>query len=666
MVATLDDPVVWQGYADALRPMPPMHPAEFAEKHRMMHEIYCSERPGKWDNTVFPYQPHVMNAGEEAIRTGKRGIVFMKGGQIGGTDAMITFQLWCKVYFPGPQLFMTSTDKVANEFGRERFELVIKDMEPLAKKYIPNRRGDIFTKRFIDGKIQICGGQSVFNLQSTPYRIVVIDELDSLVEDLGGQGDPVKLAEVRTDSFTGETLMIVYAHPSTRDRGAAKIFYEMSDQRRGFITHSCGHAFWLQWQHVKASPWPGQSQSDADKDASCYAYHCPGCNAVVSDAHRVAMLRGVSYRSTLPPAEAARKQWIGVHASQLYSPAKTIQSFAQRWIECGGDENAIRVFYNKILGEPYEPKVEETTVEALRSLIVVQRRPKDPEFYSRGQVPQWVRFLTAGQDSRVTEFHYAVWGWGLRRSVDNVVHLCGCLVDWGQMDRPRSMTFTASEYHVFDDLIYRRLYRSNVSDRQYQVKCCAHDIGYAPTQIPILTYCRNHPHRAIPAKGAALTHTSACNAPYAHWGNAITYKAGDATVKDESSRALLLNTFMIKTDMFGWMQPSRKIEILEVVGKEVIGARKVPRIVFPEDVDDEFLEQSKNEGLGEGDKKGELVWKKLGPNHYADCNTQSLGLAYNLDPFQQGMTAEEYQAKPRREYRDSGSGNGTSHDPSMG
>jgi phage terminase large subunit GpA-like protein len=658
------DTDVWEVYAAAVRPMPPMRPSEFAEKYRILHEIYCSERPGPWDNTVFPYQPHVMNAGEEAIRTGKRGIVFMKGGQIGGTDAMINFMLWCKVYFPGPQLFMTSTDDVAGEFGRERFELVIRDMEPLAKKYIPNRRGDILTKRFVDGKIRISGGQSVFKLQSTPYRIVVIDELDSLVENLGGQGDPVKLAEVRTDSFAGETLMIAYAHPSTKDRGSAKIFYEMSDQRRGFVTHSCGANFWLQWDHVKSTPWPGQSQADAALDATSYAYHCPGCGNVVSDAQRVAMLRGVEYKSTLPADVAARKQWIGVHASQLYSPAKSIKSFAQRFIECGGDENATRVFYNKVLGEPYEPKVEEVSVEALRSLIVVQRRPKDPEFYSRGQVPPWVRFLTAGQDSRTVEMHYAVWGWGLRRSTDNTVHLCGCLVDWGMFDRPHSLTFTEAEYHAFDDLIYRRIYRSNVSDKQYQVKMCGHDIGYAPTQISILRYCKSHPQRAVPVKGAALTHTSACNAPYAHWGNAINYKVADGTVKDESSRALILNTFMIKTDLFGWMNPLRKIEVLEAVGGEVIGARKVGRLGFPEDVDDTFLEQSKNEGLGNGEKKGELVWTKLGPNHYADCNTYALGLALNLDPFQQGQTAEEAQNKPRRTFS---TGNVTSsHDPSMG
>jgi phage terminase large subunit GpA-like protein len=176
---------IWRAFSEALRPPPPMEPDEFAEKHRRLHPVYCSERPGPWSNDTFPYQRHVMNAIASAIRKGKRGFAFMKGGQIGGTDCAINGTLWLKRYYPGPQLFMTSTEQVASEFGRERFGPIIRDMEPLRRKYIPAARGDILTKRFIDGKLQLCGGQSVFKLQSTPYRIVVIDEMDSLAENLG-------------------------------------------------------------------------------------------------------------------------------------------------------------------------------------------------------------------------------------------------------------------------------------------------------------------------------------------------------------------------------------------------------------------------------------------------------------------------------------------------
>ena len=651
-------------HADAMSPREEMSPAEFTRRYRKLHPEYCSERPGPWDSTVFPYQDPLMNMVQEAVETGKRGFVLMKSGQGGGTDLAINGQLWLKAYFPGPQLFMGATEKVAGEFGRERFGKIIPDCEPLATTYIPNRRGDILTKRFTDGKIQLCGGQSVFNLQSTPYRVVVIDELDSLTENLGGEGDPIKLAEVRTDSFSGPTLIIAYAHPTTRERGAAKLFYENSDQRRGFVRHgACGAEFYLQWEHVKCC---GKNEGTPDpKDPDAYAYACPGCGEIIEDAERVKMVREVKYRSVLPPEEARKKTWIGGHFSQLYYPAKSLRSLAQRWIECGDDENAKMVFFNKVLGEPYELKVQEVTAAALRALIVVRRRHNDPEFYLRGQVPPGVLFLTAGQDSRSVEFHYSIWGWGMREATDKTRHLCGWLIDWGKIVRPYSLEFTPAEFHTFDDLIYRREFRSTCSDRRYPVMQGGHDTGYPPTQIPIVTFCRSWPNRALPVKGASLTASSATNASFASWGTARVHKVGEAEVADEGSKVLRLNTFMLKTEFYGMADPTKRIEIADMAGSEIIGTRKVPRIALPEDVDDAWIEESKNEALGKGKKHNELVWVKTGPNHFADCNTYALGCAYNLDPFQKGKTAEEYQRRRLgRHFR--GGSSEESHDPAMG
>lgn len=641
---------VWARYADALQPDEPQSPAEFARAERILHPVYCTERPGKWDDKAFPYQAPLMNMGEEAIRAGKQGVVYMKSGQGGGTDLAINVMLWLKKYFPGPQLFMASTEKVASEFGRERFANIIPDMPSLARKYRPNVKGDILTKRFDDGKIQLSGGQSVFNLQSTPYRIVGVDELDSLVQNLAGQGDPVKLAMVRMDSFTGSTLMIAYAHPTTKDKGAAKIYFEDSDQRRGHVIHAaCGACFWLQWEHVKVCGNLADPKEKPDpKDPEHYHYCCPSCGEVIEDAERVAMVRKVEYKSVLPPEVAKKKTWIGGHFSQLYYPGKAMRSLAQRWIDCGEDENAKMVFYNKVLGEPYELKIQKLDLNALRTLIVVKRRANDPEFYLKGQVPPGVRFLTAGQDSRAVQLHYSVWGWGNRRTVDGASLLCGWLIDWGIVERRFSTTFSSAEFHVFDDLLYTKKYPSTNSDRVYQVRQCGHDVGYAPTLIPILTYCRDWPDRAVPVKGASETPTSASKAPYARWSAEHKHKAGAEIEGDPTSRILLLNTYILKTDLFGMMDSNHRIEVPDMASGLVIGTRKVARVTLPEDVDDSWLEETKNEGTARGKRAGELVWKKTGPNHFADCNTYAHGCAMNLDIYQKGMTAEEYQAKKRR------------------
>lgn len=596
-----------------------------------------------------------MNAVEEAVRTGRRGVVFMKGGQIGGTDAMINAQMWLKEYFPGPQLFMTSTDKVAAEFGRERFKLIIEDMEPLRRKYMGTGRGDILIKRFIDGKIQICGGQSVFNLQSTPFRVVIIDELDSLVENLGGQGDPIKLAEVRTDSFGGPTLMIAYAHPSTRERGAARLFYEMSDQRRGYVTHECGESFFLQWHHVRATlAHVKMTQEQADVDPDCYAYYCPGCGAEILDAERVKMTREtLVYRSSLDPEEAKRRQWIGVHASQLYTPAKTIRSFAVRWIECQDDENAKRVFYNKVLGEPYESSLKKSSIDDWRRLIVIPRREGDTESYRKGQIPRGVRFLTAGQDSNSSEFHYAVWGFGLAKTVENKTILRRWLIDWDTIKRrEKSEVITEDELHVFDQLIYDRFYPSTYSDRiSFDVRECGHDTGWNP--IAIYQYTRNYEWRAIPVKGAS--ETSLSKAPPWRESHKPKYKLNGLEV-ELSQPLILLNTYTLKFDWYNTI--SRIAEVNDYdngLKQPPTGKHVVTLTSLPQDVDDEFLSQSSSEFLITGRRRGEKEWSHSKPNHYSDCSVYAYALALKINPFQGGLSFDEAEllaAEAEAEERD--------------
>lgn len=667
-------PQVWADFSDALRPPPDLTPDEFARQHRKLHSTYCVQNPGDWISLA--YQPDVMNAVQEAIRSGKRGVVFMKAGQIGGSDCMINAFFWCKVMYPGPQLFLTSTDDVAEEFGRDRFDKIIADMEPVRKRLLPGERGQILKKRFVDGKIAICGGQSINKLQSEPYRFVLFDELDSLTANLDGGGDPIKLGENRTTSFKGEKLLMAYAHPTTKESGAGKIYYEFSDQRRGHIQHSCGKWFWIDWfnpEIVKIVPREGQTPEQAERDADCYELHCPNCKARIDEAERVAMLRaGVRQISILPPEEADKKSWIGLHAGKILLEHISLRSIAQEWIEtdCGRDENTAKVFVNKTLGDVREPKVKGVQGDSLRKLIVVKRRENDPEFYSRGQVPPWVLFLTGGQDSRESQLHATIWGWGVRETVDHVRYLCGALIDYVEIERQRDLatgkypdTFTDAEYHIFDDFLYNRRFPCTLAgEAPYMVRAAGHDIGFPPTQIPVIRYCRSWPERAIPCKGASEDHSSASTAPPVYRGTAKRHKAGDAEFFDDPQ--MVINTYLLKVDFYGWVE--KRIVIPDLRDGRRIGEREVSRIVLPENVGQLWLTHTQNERLAAGKKPGELVWKAKGPNHLADCNIYAYGAALDLDPHARNQTAEEHRQRRAARPIPRARPGGDHHDPSLG
>lgn len=505
--------------ASLLRPREQMLPSQFASRYRYLKEG-TTERPGLWSNDHFPYLVDVMDAALEAIQAGKN-LVLMKSAQGGGSEAIINVCCFLLEYFPGPLLYLISKDELAAEFGRERVGHIVDTCEPLKRKAIRGKgKGDLIkTKRFADGKWSIMGSGSVLNLQSLPYRIVVIDEYDSMLDEMEGHGDPLKLAEARTGAFSGRTLVIVFAHPSTRERGAGKIYYEESDQRRGHVKcPHCGNEFWLSWSNFRCIPKEGMTKSQAERDPNCYQYFAPCCGVEISDGQRWMMARNVRQKSVLAPAVAKEKKWIGVHFGKQYMPHKTTAQLIAEDIESQGDSGKRRVFVNKTMGDVYEAAIQETDAAQWRRLKVLPRHDKDNEFYVRGQVPSGVRFLTAGQDSRSTELHWAIWGWGLLPDESNYPILCRWLIDYGVVKRTYSLTLDAAELRVFDQILYERSFPSVCGKYQFWVEQGFHDSSWQP--VAVYQYCRLHPFRAFPIKGGSVEggRDVESKAPRLRWG----------------------------------------------------------------------------------------------------------------------------------------------------
>lgn len=636
---------LYQAAADALRPFPRMLPSEFAPKYRVLKEG-TTERPGRWSNEVFPYLIDIMDAVAEAIRTGKRGIVLMKSGQGGGSEAMINALCYLLTYFPGPALYLISKDDLAKEFSRERFGHIIDTCEPLARKAVRGKgSGELIqVKRFIDGKLAILGGRSVLNLQSLPYRIVVIDEFDSLLDEIDGHGDPLKLAEIRTDSFSGQTLIIAFAHPSTRNRGAGLLYYDNSDQRRGMVVcPHCSTEFYLNWERdVRAVPMAGMSDAQAKYDARCYRYFAPCCAAEITDAQRFSIVRNTRQRSTLPAAIAADKRWIGVHFSQLYMSNKPLRFLAEEWVDCLRKGDAVkRVFFNKRLGDVYDAAVKETSADAWREVICKRRSADDLEWYELGQVPRGVRFITAGQDSRSTELHWAVWGWGLLPDEGNNLTLCGWLIDAGVQERPYSLVLQSAELKVFDQLLYDRFFPSTDTKYQFDVLQGLHDTGWQP--IAAYDYCRQKPFRAFPSKGGS--EESGSNAPAVRWGSTPVFRVGDEEIKDPSLKLCVLNTFALKETFFGLAKASFKRAARPGFPVELKTVFTMPHNI--DQLRDKqgltFVDHLANEYLTVEKKKH--IWKKKGPQHWLDCSIYAYAAAINCNPFQQGLPFEDAEKK---------------------
>jgi phage terminase large subunit GpA-like protein len=649
---------IYAAAAAALRPPELLRPSQFAARYREL-KPGTTERPGRWSNEHFPFLTDVMDGIREALVTGKRGVVMMKAAQLGGSEAVINVLLWLMVNYPGPMLYLISKDELAKEFSRDRFQFGMEHCAPVASKLLRGRaHGEqVLIKRLIDGKFVIHGGRSVLNVESVPYRFVIIDEIDSLQETIENKGDLITMAEQRCGSFSGQTLIIVFAHPTSKERGAGKLYYNDSDQRRGHVTCChCGAEFWLQRAHVRAIAEEGMNQLQADRDPGCYHYFAPCCGAEISDSQRYLMARNVTQKTTLPADVAARKPWLGMHLSHFYMPNKPLKILVERWIKGLDDESVKQTIINREDGDVYEVAVQTSTADDWRRLILIPRQTNDPECHYSGTVPPAVQFLTAGQDSRTTELHYAVWGWGYRRvsgtgfqpvkenhgqdarATDSRTIRCGWLIEYGVFKRQYSAVLTESDMHVFDDKLFNRQFVTADGARIFQVAQCGLDTGWQPEAVQ--SYCRNWPGRAVPTKGGAAGEDAddyETAREIIKWTTPQGYKFQPGEViRDYGASPVLLNTYMLKVEWFNLVATRIRIPDYPL---------PLPVLVLPLDTGDDFLIQSSNEEMRVRNRGARAVhyWHKKGDNHWLDCNIYAFAMAKNLTPLQPMLPWDELQ-----------------------
>lgn len=640
-----------QSFADAVRPLEEIVPSAWAARYR---HVDGGPFPGQWLNDNAPYLVGWMDSVKECMDRDKKGVVGMKCAQAAGTEAMGVNAIgWLITYYPGPYLYLTAIDETAEELSRDRWVHVLNTCAPLKKKHLRGKsHGEkILVKRFTDAKLVLSGSKSPNKYISNPYRGYVLDEHDSVMETLPDGADPLATLDKRRAAWgeTGKTIGITLAHPTTIDRGAGKLWYNESDQRRCHVV--CPHCEqWIapSWSHIKASARAGQSAAQAERDPSCYAFACPGtteraCGAIWSDSDRLSAIRVVEQRSTLPPEVAATKAWIGVHFWAFFlRSGGSVHNLAAEYVAAIDEPGKMRAFFNKTLGDVYEDKDQDVTLEAWQDLIPEEG---SPGAYRVGTVPPEVQWLTAGQDSRLDELHWAVWGWGYVRSESSAPLLCGWLVDAGVLAGPRRIdknrsTVDASDLFVFDQVLYSRTWDRVGGGLAVPVWQALHDSGMWHTAV--YEYCRTKKGRGFPSRGGNDDDRS--KAPACKWSDPPAWIIGTEKVTDPELRRADLNTYRLKCDLAG---------DVEKRFADSKGAKR-SRLALPHDagaiVDEQgvsLLAHLSSERLIR--EKGRRRWTRRGPNHWWDCLVMARAAALNVAAAIENEAAQNGTAVRTRE-----------------
>lgn len=383
--------------------------SEWADERRQLDSR--SPWPGPWRTAKAPYLREPMDRFNSTDPC--RRIVVDAAAQVGKTEIMLNAIGQAMEDDPGPMLAVQGTIELARDWSKDRLQTMI-DLTPELKEIIGEDRNNqrdrdaddsIRYKRFRGGSLFLAGANSPAGLRSKPVRRVFMDEVDSYPESAGKEGDPVRLAERRTQNFQNKKIGL-FSTPTIKGRSRIEAAYLYSDQRKYYVPcPHCGYKQTLKWANII---WHLDAEDKLVESSVQYACEKNGC--LIDEADKIGMLTEGEWIAENPGGGDGRTH--GYHISALYSPWKPWVECVQEFLEAkppGKPVNLhlLQVFVNTNLAETWD----DSGGHEADANAQMKRR----EIWWKGEeivVPRKAAFLTMGVDTQDDRLEGTVWAWG--------------------------------------------------------------------------------------------------------------------------------------------------------------------------------------------------------------------------------------------------------------
>jgi phage terminase large subunit GpA-like protein len=411
---------------------------------------------------------------------------------------------------PTPTIFIGPNKDFLRDEIEPRVMAMIDQAASLRDKLSRGKRNRMFRKVIGGVPFRLVWAGSKTQLSGTGAGLVLIDELDRMVSDVGGEGNPLILARARGHTFRDRK----YGVTSTPLKGVVDVercetsglyFWKRMPPediespiwqlyQSGTMYHwawpcpQCDEYFIPRFRDLR---WPeGATPAVARREAYV---ECPCCGGVVLDQHKRAM--NVRGRYVAPgqhvstdgvvhgdvPDTNVLTFWV----SGLASPFVSFGERAAEYLEAkaAGDQTKIQGVTNTGFGELYAPGggdvPEWHEVAAL----------KQP--YKSMQPPPGVRVLTLAVDVQTNRLVYTIRGWG--------AYATSWLIEAGEIHG------RTTDQEVWDKLAL--LVTRPIGG--HTIRLAFVDSGFRPGKpysLPtnrVYQFCRRFPRRVYPTKGRA-------------------------------------------------------------------------------------------------------------------------------------------------------------------
>ncbi len=541
-------------------------------------------------------------------------VALVCGSQMGKSEADLDVIGQTLDQRPAPIIYVAPSETFLREEIEPRLTALIEQSSSLKAKASGGKKSTKYKKIVAGVAVRLLWAGSASQLSGTTAKLALVDELDRMVSNVQGDGDPLTLVDARGFAHKDRKRGVT----STPKCGNADI---IRDEASGLEfwkrmpPEDIESPIWRVWQrgtmHHFAWPCPECAtyfvprfkqlripENATSAEAKRHAHvECPHCGGVIEEHHKpdlnargryVAPGQEISPDGTVtgdPPDTSTISFWV----SGICSPFVTIGERAAAYIEAkeSGSQEKLQAVINTGFGELWAPGAgdvpEWTEVAALR-------RP-----YKKLEIPVGVRVLTLAADVQKRRIVYTIRGWGARGS--------SWLIDFGEL---HGHTTEDDVWNDFAELLHRP-----IEDRA--IRMAFIDSGFRPGKpenVPVnkvYDFCRRFPRLVYPTKGRATQ-----DKPLIPSKIEVTARG--------SARKYGLDLIWLDTDHFkSWVHERIRWE------PDQPGAW-----LLPQDTTDDYCKQIVAEARVKK-PNGQPQWvARSRENHYLDCEAMQAAVGHML------------------------------------
>ncbi len=512
-------------WREGLKPDPVLMVSEWADRYRVLSQRASSE-PGRWRTSRTPYLKEIMDCLSPSSPV--RRVVFMKGAQVGGTEAGNGWIGYVIHQAPGPMMAVAPTVELAKRNSKQRIDPLIEESDVLRELVKPARSRDsgntVLSKEFPGGVLILTGANSAVGLRSMPARYLFLDEVDGYPGDVEGEGDPILLAERRSSTFQRRKILLV-STPNRRGLSRIEREYLASDQRKFFVPcPECGEYQPLEFGNLS---WPEGKPADI-------TYTCEHCEASIPEHKKTWMLENGQWRATA----AGNGKTAGFHLNSLYSPVGWFswEDAAEMYDTAKKTPDLMKGFVNTVLGEPFEEEH-----EAPEWTRIYERR----ELFKIGVIPKGGLFVTAGADIQKDRIEIEV-------------------VAWGRMKESWSIDYFVLDGDTARPEVWEKLARvlerdwPHVSGQRLPIRVLCIDSGYATQDV--YNWVRLHPQATWGPSGSVARQPRSVVAIKGRDRDTallLSVSKADAGHRKKGLKVWSIGTPLAKSELYRWLKLDR-------------------------------------------------------------------------------------------------------------